>query len=88
MNTSIAAVDGDDTPTLPTDDYWHALIKEKTAADFLGLTIRTLQLHRQRGGGPRYVRLSARCVRYRRADLRAWADLHVRTSTSDTGGTV
>ena len=44
-----------------SSDYWHALIDEKAAAAFLGLTKRTLQAHRQKGGGARYVRLSSRC---------------------------
>ncbi len=66
-------------------DYWHALIDEKAAAEFLGLTDRTMQAYRHRGGGPRYIRLSSRCLRYRRADLREWADARVRTSTSDPG---
>ena len=81
-----AAIQGG-APDLPETDlaYWNALIDEKAAGDFLGLTARTMQAMRQRGGGPRYVLISARCVRYRRADLRAWADARVRTSTSDPG---
>ena len=66
-------------------DYWHALIDENAAADFLGLTNRTLQAYRHRGGGPQYIRLSSRCLRYRRIDLRAWAEARMRTSTSDPG---
>jgi hypothetical protein len=66
-------------------DYWQRLIDEKIAADFLGLTIRTMQAMRQRGGGPRFVVISARCIRYRRIDLRAWAEARLRTSTSDPG---
>jgi len=66
-------------------DYWHSLINEKAAADYLGLTRRTMQGFRCRGGGPTYVRISCRCIRYRRVDLQAWADNLVRTSTSDSG---
>ncbi len=66
-------------------DYWHALIDEKSAAQFLALTHRTMQAMRQRGGGPRYVVISSRCLRYRRADIREWADSRLRTSTSDLG---
>ena len=75
------------TPRGPPDasDYWYALINEKAAAVFLGLTDRTLQKFRQMGGGPRYIRLSSRCLRYRRVDLREWAEARVRTSTSDLG---
>ncbi len=70
-----------------TDDrnFWHGLIDEQAAAGFLGLTIRTLQGWRYRGGGPQYVRVSARCIRYRRADLREFSEARLRTSTSDPG---
>ncbi len=71
-------------PTSP-EEFWNSLIDEKAAAAFLGLTDRTMQALRQRGGGPRYVHISSRCLRYRRADLRAWANARVRTSTSDPG---
>ncbi len=75
------------TPRGPPDasDYWHALIDEKAAAAFLDLTDRTMQKFRQVGGGPRYVRISARCVKYRRVDLKAYADARLRSSTSDSG---
>ena len=73
-------------PTPPEDiDYWHSLIDEKTAAEFLGLTDRTMQAMRQRGDGPRYVFISRRCLRYRRIGLRTWADARMRSSTSDPG---
>ena len=76
-----AAPDGPQTDP----DYWHALIDERAAGHFLGLVERTMQAHRQRGNGPRFIALSKRCIRYRRADLKAWADNHVRRSTSDPG---
>tara|TARA_A100001037_G_scaffold212857_1_gene190807 strand:+ start:1776 stop:2036 length:261 start_codon:yes stop_codon:yes gene_type:complete len=68
-----------------TAEYWHGLIDEKAAADFLGLCDRSLQNMRQRGGGPRYVRISSRCIRYRRIDLANYADERIRKSTSDPG---
>lgn len=46
-------------------DYWFQLIDEKPAADFLDLTDRTLQKFRQQGGGPPFVRISSRCIKYR-----------------------
>ena len=84
---STAATGMDGSPHGPPDasDYWHALINEKAAADFLGLNNRTLQGFRYRGGGPRYVRISSRCLRYRRVDLHDWAETQIRTSTSDPG---
>ena len=66
-------------------NFWHALIDEKAAAEFLRLNVRTMQGFRHRGGGPLYVRLSSRCIRYRRVDLRQWAEERLRTSTSDPG---
>ena len=66
-------------------DYWHRLIDEKAAADFLGLTDRTMQAMRQRGGGPKYVVISSRCLRYTRFGLRLWANSRLRSSTSDPG---
>ncbi len=74
---------GADPPDGP--DYWNALVSEKVAAAFLGLTVRTVQSLRQRGDGPRFIRISSRCIRYRRIDLRAWIDARMRKSTSDTG---
>lgn len=65
--------------------YWHSLIDEKAAGDFLGLTARTMQAMRQRGGGCHFIAISARCIRYRRHDLKIWADARVRVSTSDSG---
>ncbi|MCG8357320.1 MAG: helix-turn-helix domain-containing protein [Kiloniellales bacterium] len=66
-------------------DFWFSYIDERAAAEFLGLVDRTLQAWRQRGGGPKFYLLSARCVRYRRVDLREWTEAKTRISTSDTG---
>lgn len=63
-----------------------ALLFGAEAAHLLGLSHRTLESMRVRGGGPRFIRLSARAIRYRRADLVAWADERSRESTSDMGG--
>ena len=62
-------------------DYWHALINEREAAKFLGLSPRTLQGFRQDMWGPDYVVVSTRCIRYRRGDLKAWADNRMRRLT-------
>ena len=82
-----AAIGIDGSPRGPSDasDYWQALIDEKEAGRFLGLTDRTMQAYRQKGGGCKFIRLSSRCLRYRRIDLKAWADARIRTSTSDPG---
>ena len=82
-----AATGMDGSPRGPPEasDYWYALIDEKAAAEHLGLKDRTLQKYRQVGGGPKYIVLSSRCIRYRRIDLRAWAEARMRKSTSDPG---
>ena len=87
MNTPQCA----DTPqdglaTLPeSSNYWQALINEFEIAGFLGLSVRTIQGFRSKGGGPRFVRISSRCVKYRRIDGREWAEARLRSSTSDQG---
>ena len=68
-------------------EYWNGLINEKAAAAFLGVTDRTMQKWRQQGGGPEYIALSSRCVRYTRLKCRTHAEARARTSTSDQGKT-
>jgi predicted DNA-binding transcriptional regulator AlpA len=66
-------------------DYLDRLLCEKDAAAFLGYTIRALQNWRLRGGGPQYVKISARSIRYRRRDLLGWVEARLQTSTSELG---
>ena len=54
----------------------------KEAARFLCLSARTLEKHRTYGTGPVYRKIGGRVV-YAIADLRAWADSGLKTSTSD-----
>ncbi len=65
--------------------FWHELIPETEAADFLDVTPRALQSWRQRGCGPPFFRISARCVKYTRFRCKAWYDARLRSSTSDPG---
>ena len=70
------------------DDAVHEperLLTPAQTADRLRLTTRWLELKRYHGGGPPFVRVSSRCVRYREADLREWISSRIRTSTSDCG---
>lgn len=62
------------------------LLTEREAAAFLGFGERALQNWRLRGGGPLFVKVSARAVRYRLCDLRSWSAERVRASTSDKTG--
>ena len=65
-------------------DHLDRLITENEAAGFLGYTVRALQNWRVRGGGPHFVKVSSRSIRYRRRDLMDWAERHLRSSTSDS----
>ena len=64
-------------------DHLDRMINEHTAADFLGYTIRALQNWRVRGGGPKFVKVSGRSIRYRRRDLIEWAEGLLVSSTSE-----
>jgi len=71
------------TQTTPEgSEYLDRLLDESAAAEFLGYTQRALQNWRVRGGGPRFVKVSSRSIRYRRRDLIAWAERRLCTSTS------
>lgn len=48
------------------------LLSQNEAAEFLRVQPRTLEAWRQKLIGPRFIRHSARCVRYRVGDLQAW----------------
>ena len=61
------------------------LLDEKEAAKYLGFSPRSLQNWRVRGGGPRFVKVSKRSVRYRISDLVAWVENRTRSSTSYSG---
>ena len=61
-----------------------ALLRPSEAAELIGLKTRALEAWRYRGTGPRWVKLSPRVVRYRRADLIEWAESRLRTSTSES----
>jgi hypothetical protein len=50
------------------------ILNQEEAAQFLHVQPRTLESWRLRRIGPRFVRYSMRCVRYRTQDLQAWLD--------------
>ena len=66
-----------------TDQELDSLVDEKAAADMLCYTVRAHQNWRHRGGGPCFVRVSGRSVRYRRRDLLAWIDQRTVGSTAE-----
>lgn len=61
------------------------MLSEVQTAKLLAVSPRTLRNWRTRGGGPQFVQVSPRCIRYRLTDLEAWADRRKRRSTSDLG---
>lgn len=60
----------------------HRLLRTNEAADWLGLSGRTLEKHRTFGTGPAYRKIGGRVV-YAIDDLQAWADRGARTSTTE-----
>ena len=64
-----------------------ALLDETQTAKVFNVSERTLQAWRLRGGGPPFVRISSRCIRYRNSDLAAFIDARTVKSTSDPGPT-
>lgn len=58
-------------------------IDEKRAAEYLGISPKTLQGYRVKGGGPEYRKIGERSVRYKVADLIKWAESKKRRNTSE-----
>jgi predicted DNA-binding transcriptional regulator AlpA len=59
------------------------LLNEKQAAQILSLTPRALQAWRVQGRGPKHVRISGACVRYRPEDIQAFIEANLKQSTSE-----
>jgi hypothetical protein len=57
-------------------------IDEKRAAEYLSISPRTLQGYRTKGGGPEFVKISHKVVRYKIADLIKWVENRKRKNTS------
>jgi predicted DNA-binding transcriptional regulator AlpA len=66
------------------DNNLDQLMDEREAASILCYSVRALQNWRHRGGGPKYVKVSARSVRYRRRDLLEWVESRVVANTSQS----
>ena len=62
------------------------LVRQEEAAALLSVTARCMENWRHRGEGPKFVKISARCIRYRHIDLKEWIEQRIRSSTSDLGG--
>ena len=61
------------------------LLTEKQVAEQFGLTESFLRARRVRGGGPKFIRISHRCVRYAPQHVREYLNERVSTSTSEVG---
>jgi len=70
--------------TLQTTPDPNTLMDEREAASMLCYSVRALQNWRHRGGGPKFIRVSARSICYRRRDLMDWIDSRTVSSTSST----
>ena len=71
------------TPSREDPDYLDRLMDEREAAGLLCYSVRALQNWRVRGGGPRFVKVSGRSIRYRRRDLIDWIEARLRSNTSE-----
>lgn len=50
------------------------LLTDVELADLYGVSLQTVRNWRWKGEGPRWVKLGARCVRYRAEDVQAFID--------------
>ena len=62
------------------------LLTTEAAARQLGVSPRTMEGWRSRGGGPQYVSISRNVVRYRASDLDAWVARHAVAHTAMAHG--
>ena len=80
----ITSVCGDQPGGRPIPELPDALLTTVEAAYLLGLSPRTLEAMRLRGGGPPYIAVTPKAIRYHRGDLKNWITARRRISTSDT----
>jgi predicted DNA-binding transcriptional regulator AlpA len=68
------------TEEIPDDQ----LVSTPQLAVLMSVSVQTLELWRTLGEGPKYKKLSPRCVRYQMSDVRVWLKLRARISTKKT----
>ena len=71
--------------TAPTTNPDDPLLSPPETAAYLKLTVLSLQQMRYMGTGPRYSKLTARAIRYRRSDLDEWVTSKTRSSSREVG---
>lgn len=59
------------------------LASSKDVAEFLGITANGLAKMRMTGGGPAFIRVGARNIKYRWSDVHAWLEANTHTTTDD-----
>ena len=80
---AMPAEPSDEPAGRPIPEHRDALLYPAEVAFLLGLSVRTLEAARLRGGGVPYIRLGRRAIRYRRCDVLDWIEARCRRSTSD-----
>ena len=48
------------------------LMTTEEVAEYLSLAVRTIKRWREEDAGPQYIRISHKCVRYRRSEVDRW----------------
>ncbi|MEW8023437.1 MAG: helix-turn-helix domain-containing protein [Candidatus Thiodiazotropha sp.] len=59
----------------------YKLLNTSDAAELLGITTRKLEQMRQQGNGPKFIKLSHKCVRYRIKELVEFQDANLKKNT-------
>jgi predicted DNA-binding transcriptional regulator AlpA len=57
-----------------TQNSVEPLLNEKQLADWLGMSLPSLQRMRSKGSGPKFVQLSQRRIAYRRSVVERWLE--------------
>ncbi len=60
-----------------------ALLNQKQAADYIGVKTGTMEIWRYRGGGPPFIRISRRCIRYRPCEIDEWLNKRRAANTTE-----
>lgn len=71
-----------ESPVAPPEHFTGYLSPE-SAGRFLSISVKELERLRREGGGPLFVKLGRRTVRYAVIDLRTWADQFKYANTAE-----
>ncbi|MGE0184034.1 MAG: helix-turn-helix transcriptional regulator [Parvularculaceae bacterium] len=58
-------------------------VNTRAASRLTGVPVTTLETWRSRGGGPKFLKLGAKTVRYQRRELLKWMTRQQRANTAD-----